>query len=314
MGAVRPAAGACKMKAREEPPVDTPAPSYRCRRYPAEVIAHCVRLCYRFPLSHRCVEEPMLARGAIVSHETIPSLVPGMVRDILVQEPRTREAAETFLRRVVGEYPGEPRVVVTDTPASNPPAREKVVPRTEHRRHEGPNHAMENSRRPTRQRERAMRGFTSPAQPQRLPGPFGPIREHFCPGRHRLSASDHRAILATRFGNLARGGCGCLTEASSRRRRVRAGTPTPHSWAANVTEPRRWPRRCPGWRGDDPGVGGNATAPRGTSARSEASRRRGRPSATRAPSCPPYRGSRTPPGMRMPCGLMGSGCAGRIHE
>lgn len=274
--------------------MDTPAPSYRCRRYPAEVIAHCVRLCYRFPLSHRCVEEPMLARGAIVSHETIPSLVPGMVRDILVQEPRTREAAETFLRRVVGEYPGEPRVVVTDTPASNPPAREKVVPRTEHRRHEGPNHAMENSRRPTRQRERAMRGFTSPAQPQRLPGPFGPIREHFCPGRHRLSASDHRAILATRFAIWRAAGVAAL------RRRVAAEggcglVPLPpHSWAANVTVPRRWPRRCPGWRGDDPGVGGNATAPRGTSARSEASRRRGRPSATRAPSCPPYRGSRTP--------------------
>jgi len=274
--------------------VDMPAPSYRCRRYPAEIIAHWVRLCYRFPLSQRCVEEPMRERGVIVSHETIPSPVPGMVRDILVQEPRTWEAAETFLRRAVGAYPGEPRVVATDTPASYPPAMEKVLPRTEHRRHEGPNDAMESSRRPTRRRERAMRRFTSPAQPQRLLGPFGPIRELSCRGRHRLSASDHRAIPATRVARWRAAGVAAL-----RRRVATEGgcglVPLPpHSWAANVTVPRRWPRRCPGWRGDDPGVGGNATAPRGTSARSEASRRRGRPSATRAPSCPPYRGSRTP--------------------
>jgi putative transposase len=38
----------------------------------------------------------------------------GMVLDILVQERRNQEAAETFLRRLVAAYPDEPRVVVTD--------------------------------------------------------------------------------------------------------------------------------------------------------------------------------------------------------
>ena len=40
-------------------------------RYPAEIIAHCVWLYYRFALSLRDVAELMLARGIVVSHETI---------------------------------------------------------------------------------------------------------------------------------------------------------------------------------------------------------------------------------------------------
>ncbi len=46
-------------------------PSYKGCRYPVEVIAHCVWLYFRFPLSFREVEELMLERGVIVSHETI---------------------------------------------------------------------------------------------------------------------------------------------------------------------------------------------------------------------------------------------------
>ena len=51
--------------------MDAVSPSYKGYRYPAEVIAHCVWLYDRFPLSFREVEELMLARGAIVSYETI---------------------------------------------------------------------------------------------------------------------------------------------------------------------------------------------------------------------------------------------------
>lgn len=47
------------------------AVSYRGFRYPVEIISHCVWLYYRFPLSFREVEELMLARGVVVSHETI---------------------------------------------------------------------------------------------------------------------------------------------------------------------------------------------------------------------------------------------------
>src|ERR687893_1578597 len=51
--------------------VGTGAPSYRGFRFPAEIISHCVWLYYRFPLSFREVEEMMLQRGIVVSHETV---------------------------------------------------------------------------------------------------------------------------------------------------------------------------------------------------------------------------------------------------
>jgi putative transposase len=44
-----------------------------------------------------------------------------------------------------------------------------------------------------------MRRFKSVVQAQRFLGPFGLIREHFCPGRHRLSGRQYQAILDTRF-------------------------------------------------------------------------------------------------------------------
>ena len=40
--------------------------SYKGHRYPAEIIAHCVWLFHRFPLSLREVEGLMLVRGVIV--------------------------------------------------------------------------------------------------------------------------------------------------------------------------------------------------------------------------------------------------------
>jgi putative transposase len=46
-------------------------PSYKGFRYPTEIISHCVWLYHRFPLSFREVEEMMLERGVVVSHETI---------------------------------------------------------------------------------------------------------------------------------------------------------------------------------------------------------------------------------------------------
>ena len=45
--------------------------SYKGHRYPAEIIAHCVWLYHRFPLSFREVEELMLVRGVVVTYETI---------------------------------------------------------------------------------------------------------------------------------------------------------------------------------------------------------------------------------------------------
>ncbi|MFE7812470.1 IS6 family transposase [Streptomyces sp. NPDC057433] len=47
------------------------SPSYKGHRYPVGVIAHCVWLYFRFPLSFREVEELVLERGVLVSHETV---------------------------------------------------------------------------------------------------------------------------------------------------------------------------------------------------------------------------------------------------
>ena len=48
-----------------------PSSRYRGYRYPAEVIAHAVRLYLRFALSYRDVEELLAERGVVVSYETV---------------------------------------------------------------------------------------------------------------------------------------------------------------------------------------------------------------------------------------------------
>jgi putative transposase len=48
----------------------TPNP-YKHHRFPGEVINHAVWLYFRFPLSHRDVEELLFVRGVIVSYEAI---------------------------------------------------------------------------------------------------------------------------------------------------------------------------------------------------------------------------------------------------
>jgi hypothetical protein len=55
--------------------VGTGAPSYKGFRFPVEIINHCVWLYYRFPLSFREVEEMMLQRGIVVSHEGTVNLL-----------------------------------------------------------------------------------------------------------------------------------------------------------------------------------------------------------------------------------------------
>jgi putative transposase len=51
--------------------VGVEALSYKGFRFPVEIISHGVWLYHRFPLSFREVEEMMLERGIVVSHETI---------------------------------------------------------------------------------------------------------------------------------------------------------------------------------------------------------------------------------------------------
>ncbi|HEY5443132.1 MAG TPA: IS6 family transposase [Pyrinomonadaceae bacterium] len=44
---------------------------YHRRRFPAEIISHCVWLYFRFTLSFRDVEEMLAMRGVVLTHETV---------------------------------------------------------------------------------------------------------------------------------------------------------------------------------------------------------------------------------------------------
>ncbi|MDX2879647.1 IS6 family transposase, partial [Streptomyces ipomoeae] len=83
----------------------------------------------------------------------------GDVLDILVQSRRDRAAARRFFRRLMKKTRTVPRVVVTGRLRSYGAAHREVVPSVEHRSHKGLNNRAENSHQPTRQRERAMKGF-----------------------------------------------------------------------------------------------------------------------------------------------------------
>ncbi len=89
--------------------------------------------------------------------------------------------------------------MITDKLGSYEAAKQEVLPSVEHRRHRRLNNRVENSHQPTRQRERAMRRFKSPGHAQRFLSTFGPIREHFCPRRHRLRAEEYRRERERRF-------------------------------------------------------------------------------------------------------------------
>jgi len=223
--------------------VEAGAPSYKGYRFPAEIISHCVWLYHRFPLSFREVEELMLARGVIVSHETIrqwsvkfgPAYARGLRRrkarpgdkwhldevfvkingqrqylwravdqdgnvlDILVQSRRNTKAARRFFRKPLKKQCAVPRVLVTDKLRSYGAAHRQVMPSVEHRQSRYLNNRAENSHQPTRQRERAMKGFRSPSRAQQFLATFSALSPHFRPRRHRLTASEYRAEMTDRF-------------------------------------------------------------------------------------------------------------------
>ncbi|MDJ0346604.1 IS6 family transposase [Streptomyces sp. H10-C2] len=123
----------------------------------------------------------------------------GNVLDILVTDRRDKAAARRFFRKLLQGTGSVPRVVVTDKLRSYGAALREVMPSVEHRSHKGLNNRAENTHQPTRQRERAMKGFRSAGSAQRFLAAFSRISPHFRPHRHRLSAPDYRAEMTDRF-------------------------------------------------------------------------------------------------------------------
>ncbi|MCX4538444.1 IS6 family transposase (plasmid) [Streptomyces sp. NBC_00841] len=123
----------------------------------------------------------------------------GNVLDILVQSKRDAKAAKRFMAKLMKKQRRVPRVLVTDKCRSYRPAHRELMSSVEHRSHKGLNNRAENSHQPTRQRERAMKGFRSPGATQRFLAAFSRISPHFRPRRHLMSAAEYRAEMTVRF-------------------------------------------------------------------------------------------------------------------
>jgi len=123
----------------------------------------------------------------------------GNVLDILAQSRRDTAAARRFFRNLLKNTQSVPWVIVTGKIRSYGAAHREVMPSVEHRAHKGLNNRAENSHQPTRQRERAMKGFRSADAAQRFLSAFSGISPHFRPGRHLLSACVHRLEMTLRF-------------------------------------------------------------------------------------------------------------------
>ncbi|MFD5663227.1 DDE-type integrase/transposase/recombinase, partial [Streptomyces hirsutus] len=73
------------------------------------------------------------------------------------------------------------------------------MPSVEHRSHKGLDNRAENPHQPTRQRERAMKGFRSIGGAQRFLAAFSGISPHSRPRRHLMTAAHYRAEMITCF-------------------------------------------------------------------------------------------------------------------
>ncbi|WP_406723513.1 IS6 family transposase [Streptomyces sp. GD-15H] len=136
----------------------------------------------------------------------------GNVLDVLVQDRRDTAAARRFFRKLLKDLEYVPRVIVTDRLRSYGAAHREVMPSVEHRSSTYLNNRAENSHQPTRQRERAMKGFRSSGAAQRFLAAFSRISGHFRPRRHLITASDYRTEMTERF-RIWRTVTGALTTA-----------------------------------------------------------------------------------------------------
>ncbi|MFF5161562.1 IS6 family transposase [Streptomyces sp. NPDC000348] len=123
----------------------------------------------------------------------------GNVLDVLTQNRRDKATARRFFHRLLKKTRAVPRVVVTDELRSYSAAHREVMPSVEHHCHKGLNNRAENSHQPTRQHERAMKGFRSVGGAQRFLSAFSGIPPHFRPRRHLMPAPHYRPEMTVRF-------------------------------------------------------------------------------------------------------------------
>lgn len=123
----------------------------------------------------------------------------GVILDILVQSRRDSQAAKKFFKKLLKGLEYVPRVIITDKLPSYGAAKKEIMSGVEHRQHKGLNNRAENSHQPTRVCEKVMRRFKSPGQAQRFLSAQVPLREHFRPKRHKMTAVIYRAQRKDQF-------------------------------------------------------------------------------------------------------------------
>ena len=123
----------------------------------------------------------------------------GQVLDILMQSRRNAAAANKFFRKLLKSQGFATRVIITDKLKSYGAAKKMILKGVEHRQHKGLNNRAENSHRPTWVRERRMGRLKSPGQAQRFLSNMEPIRGHFHPHQHKLTANEYRQTMSQKF-------------------------------------------------------------------------------------------------------------------
>jgi putative transposase len=182
-------------------------PLYHRRRFPAEIISHCVWLYFRFCLSYRDVEEIMAKRGVAVTYETIrdwSQKFGGTYAKRLrsrAARPGDRWHLDEVYLSINGKLQYLWRAVDQDGEVldSYAAAKAEILPDVLHIHDKRANNRAESSHQPTREREHRMRGFKSAGHAQRFLATFGVIASFFRPGRHLLSARNYREVMRRRF-------------------------------------------------------------------------------------------------------------------
>ena len=119
----------------------------------------------------------------------------GDVIDILVQRRCIQKVTVPFFRRLHKDQGSKPRWLITDKLRSYDAAHRTLMPTAEHFNHIYANNRAEVSHQPTRQQERALRGFiNSPTQTQRFLTLHRLTQNLFRLGRHLIQAVNYRLL------------------------------------------------------------------------------------------------------------------------
>jgi transposase-like protein len=120
----------------------------------------------------------------------------GEVLDVLVQSKRNKHAAFKLMRKLLKKYVFAPERLTTDDLRSYGAAAHDLGIDSRHERGRWKNNRAENSRQPTRLRERKMQRFKSVGSTQKFLSSHAAIYNTFNVQRHLTSAQSHRKLRA----------------------------------------------------------------------------------------------------------------------